>query len=204
MNLDLTRFLPEALRALRNHRYETDAKGQIHIQRAGFFIGGFFRALYTAPGDSSPLITVASNRVVNPGLNKVLNLLGGHVASAPLYIAGFTEDVEPQAGWTATDFVNTANEFTAYTPSTRVPWTTVASTAQSLSNAAALAGATITLGGGGPHTIRGAGLLEGSVKESVAGPLIAAARFDADLTGMPAGGKIAYQYDLAALDESDA
>lgn len=201
MSLNIRRFLPEALRAIAQNKHEFDEQGRVHIQKSRTFLAGYMKA-HVDFGDR--IITVGANRVVNQGLDKVLNLLGGHVSAAALYIAPFSGDAEPSAGWTGVNFASLATEFTAYTPGTRLPWTTVPSTAQNLSNAAALAAATMTLAAGGPYIIRGAGLLEASAKGATTGPLIAAARLDADLIGMPAGGKIAWEYGISALDESDA
>src|SRR3546814_8018288 len=118
-------------------------------------------------------------------MGKVVNLLGGHASGSALYIAPYTGDVVPQAGWTGTNFATNATEFTGYEGANRVPWTTVAATSTAqLINTATLAAATITLSTGGPYTIRGAGLIEGQAKSAATGSLIVASRFDADLTGL--------------------
>ena len=197
-------FLRDAAKAIRNNKHEVAGDGSILIPAAGAYIGGFFRTRYAPPGGEFGALHVASNRVVGQGLNKILNLLGGHVASAPIFLAPFTGNVVPADGWTGATYPVDATEFTAYTSATRLPWTTVPTTTKQLTNAAALAAATLTFAAGGPYSIRGCALVEGSVKGGTAGPLIVASRFDADLTGMTAGGKLALEYAIGALDESDA
>lgn len=197
-------FLRDASRAISANKYEVTPDGGILVPAAHAFIGGFFRARYAEPGGEFGPAHVASNRVVNQGLNKILSLLGGHSSSAALYLAPFSGNVTPAAGWTAATFATDATEFEDYTSATRLPWTTVAPTVQQLTNAAALAAATLTFDTGGPYTVRGCGLISSSVKAGTSGDLIVAARFDADLTGMTAGGKLALEYAIDALDESDA
>lgn len=202
-------FLHEAARAVRHHKHELTEDGRVHLPGSRVFIGGMFTARYQPPGGpvGEPIRgarCVYPNRVVGQGLNKILNLLAGHATSAALYLAPFSGNVTPAASWTGANWVGLATEFTTYTPATRVPWTTVPATAAELTNSAALAAATITFAAGGPYTIRGCALAEASAKSATTGALIAASRFDADLAGMIAGGKLALQYDLVAVDEADA
>lgn len=204
MKLNLGRVLVGAQRALSRGGLDFH-NGMIHVQREGAFLGGSFRARYAPPdGDFGPPV-ITPNRLPRQGLIKLVNLLGGHVSSAPLFIAPYVDDVEPQDSWTGANFDSNANEFTAYSPATRLPWTTVAATTTpTLSNAAALAAATLTFNAGGPYTIRGAALLEASAKEATTGQLIAASPFEAALTGMMGGGRLSLEYTIVALDESDA
>lgn len=198
-------FLRDVVRALRTNRHEFAEDGSAYIPGARAFIGGAFAHQYTPPdGPAWPKTLEKPNRVVGEGLNKLLNLLGGHATSAPLFLAPFTGNVVPAANWLGTNWAGLATEFTAYAESTRLPWTTVASSAQLLTNAAALGASTLTFNAGGPYTIRGCGLAEASNKGGSTGALIAAARFGADLSGMVGGGKLALEYGLSALDESDA
>lgn len=198
-------FFRDAFRAVRNHKHELAEDGSAYIPSARAFIGGVFGGRYAPPGaEFGPQFLSGANRVVGEGLTKLVNLLGGHTTSASLYLAPFSGNVAPAAGWTGATWAALATEFTAYTPATRVPWTTVAATAGALTNTAALAAATITFSAGGPYTIRGCSLAESATKSATTGALIASSRFDADLTGMVAGGRLALQYDLAAIDEGDA
>lgn len=197
-------IIKDVQRALRTHRYETTDAGLLHLSGSGMFIGGVFSARYAPPGEDFGATVMGVNRVVKQGLVKLLGLLGGHVTSAPLYLAPFTGNVVPSADWTGASFAAAATEFTGYTSATRLPWTTVPPATPSITNTAALAAATLTFGSAGPYTIRGCAVLEGSGKGATTGQLIAASRFAADLTGMTAGGKLALEYALSAIDESDA
>lgn len=198
-------FLRDAVRAVRGNKFEIAEGGAVYVPGARAFIGGAFAHMYAPPGESfGPKVIEKPNRVVGQGLNKILNLLGGHASSAALYIAPFSGNVTPANDWDGGDWAGLATEFTAYSPSTRVPWTTVSTSSGQLTNAAALAAATITFNTGGPYTIRGAGIAESSAKNATTGALIAASRFGADLTGMMGGGKLALEYALSAIDESDA
>ena len=221
--INLRKFIPEALREIRANRHEQSPAGVL-FPRAGIFIGGFFGHRYAAPmldagtgevlrdargevrtHDFGPL-AIEPNRVVNEGLARILNLLAGQATGAQLYLAPWGANVQPAANWTGATWAGSgvANEFTAYTPTTRVPWNTDAAASQQLSNEANLAAATITFNAGGPYTIRGCSLVEASAKSATTGALIAASRFGADLTGLMGGGKLALQYDLQAMDEADA
>jgi len=195
----------DAARALRNFKAELTGDGRIYVPDAHAFVGGFFRHRYAPPGMPFGPACIEPNRVVTEGLVKIVNLLGGHVTAVPLYIAPFSGNVTPQASWTGANFTANATEFTAYNEATRLPWTTVAATSSaSLINTAALAAATLTLSSGGPYTVRGAGLLEASAKSATTLKLIVASRFAADLTGLVAGGKLALEYGISAVDEADA
>lgn len=208
MKPTLRSIFRDAARATRNNKHEVVGDGRILIPSGGFFIGGFFRTRYAPPGQpfGSAMVTqIDPNRFVTQGLVKLVNLLGGHASSAPLYIAPFGGNVTPQADWTGANFAANATEFIGYDGANRMPWTTVAATsAAQLTNTAALAAATITLATGGPYTIRGAALIEGQAKSAGTGALIVASRFDADMTGLVAGGKVGLEYGISAVDESDA
>lgn len=205
MKTPLRSIFRDAARAIRNFKYERTDDGRIHVAGGvNALIGGYFRHRYAPPGEPFGQVCIEPNRLVTQGLIKLVNLLGGHASSAALYIAPFSGNVTPQADWTGANFAANATEFTAYTSTNRLPWTTVAATTSpQIINTAALAAATLTLAAGGPYTIRGAGLIEGQVKGAVTGGLVVASRFDADLTGLVAGGKLALEYGISAVDEAD-
>ena len=193
----------DALRAIRNRKAEFTESG-LFVPGANMVAFGHFSARYAAPGEYFGPATIGANRVVKEGLIEALNLIAGHISSTAKYLAPFTGDVAVSPDWKGSTFPALATEFTAYTSNTRVPWTTVqATTNAQVSNAAALAAATITFNTGGPYTIRGIGLLAAQGKGSTTGPLFAASRFADDLAGMTGGGKLALQYDLSAVDEGD-
>lgn len=194
-------IISDALRAVANGKAERTEAG-LFIPGANLFVGGYFAGRYAEPdSDEFGPAVMGANRVVNQGLNMILNALGGHAAAPALYLAPFVGDVAPAADWTGANFNTNATEFVGYTAANRLPWTTVAATAMQLTNAAALAAATLTFSAGGPYAVRGCALIGGSGKASTTGPLFAASRFGADLTGMQPGGRLALEYGLGAADE---
>lgn len=199
-SLSLSALGRDIARAARNRSYEIADNGMIHLSSAKAFIGGVFACRHAPAEEFGPAV-IGANKFVNEGLNHVMNVLGGHETAQPLFIAPFVGNVSVGADWKASTFKDVATEFTAYTASSRMPWTSVPSTAQSLNNTAALAAATLTLAAGGPYTIRGAAMLTADGKAATTGLLLVAARFGADMTGLQAGGKLSFEYTLSALDE---
>lgn len=206
----LGRFAAEAARAILNHAYEIVGDGTIHIPSARAFVGGVFRHAHAPAGlvdkHGNPIFgpwAVDPNRVVNEGLNYILNAaLGGGAQSSQFYLAPFAGNVTPAADWKGSTFTAQATEFTAYAGATRVPWNpTTPSTAQVLTNAAALAASTITYNAGGPYNLYGIGLLTASAKSATTGPLIAGTRFATPRTNQLAGDKVAFEYAISAKDE---
>lgn len=203
MKLDLSRIWAGARRAARRGNLDFHG-GRIHVRSEGAFIGGSFRARYAPPGQDFGPAVLTPNRLPVQGLVKLVNLLGGHANSAPLFIAPWSTDTVPQPDWTGANFAANAGEFTQYTSATRLPWTTQpATTVPEISNSAALAAATLIFNPGGPYTIRGAALLEASAKGAITGPLIAASPFDDALTGLRGNGRLSLEYVLVAQDEAD-
>ena len=200
----LGKFAGEAARAIRNFKYDRTPTG-IYIPGARASVGGIFRHALMPRGESSFLPWVLDpNRMVNESLNYMLNAaFGGGSQVTAYYLAPYSGNVTPAAGWTGANFTANATEFTAYTPSTRLPWTTVASTAQAIGNSAALAAATATFTGTGPYTLYGIGLLEASAKSATTGMCVAATRFATARANLVAGDKLAFEYVITAIDEGD-
>lgn len=192
----------DALRAISNRTAEITESG-LFIPGANMVAFGHFSAQYTSPEGEVHPRTIGANRVVTEGLIEALNLIANHIAPTPKFLAPFSADVAVPASWKASNFAAAANEFTAYTSATRVPWTTVQATTAQVGNGAALAESTIIFNPGGPYTIRGLALITSSGKGATTGRLFSASRFADDLTGMTGGGKLAQQYDLSAVDEGD-
>lgn len=191
----LGRFAGEAARAIRNGHFERTPQG-LYFPRAKVAVGGVLKHSL-----NDAYVAVDPNLLVNEGLNYILNAaLGGTSQVAAFYIAPFSGNVTPAAGWTGANFTASATEFTAYTNSTRLPWTTVASTTQAIGNSAAVAAATATFSPGGPHNVYGIGLLQASAKSATTGVLIAAVRFATPRLNMAAGDKLAFEYVLSAAD----
>jgi len=121
---------------------------------------------------------VINNLVVNEGLDDVLDVyFKGGTASGTWYIAIFSSDSTPAAGWTYATPVCT--EFTNYDETTREEWVEGSISSQSLDNSASPAEFTCT---SGTNTIYGVMFNNTSTKGDVAsgtGVLYSAARFSA-------------------------
>ncbi|ASE52200.1 MULTISPECIES: hypothetical protein [Stenotrophomonas maltophilia group] len=193
----------DAIRAIRQHKYERCESG-IYIPGARVSIGGIFRHAHAPAGGELGPWQIDPNRLVNEGLNYLLNAgMGGGSQQTAFYLAPFTGNVTPAADWKGSTFKDVASEFTAYAPATRLPWTTTPSTAEAIGNTAALAAATLTYSAGGPYNLYGIGLLTGSAKGATANILIAATRFATPRTNQLAGDKLAIEYVLSAKDGGD-
>lgn len=201
----LGRFAAEAARAIANHKYERTENGEIYLPRAKAFIGGVFRHAHApAGGDFGPW-AVDPNRIVNEGLDYILDAaLAGEPQIGQFYLAPFSGNVTPAAGWTGASFPASSSEFTAYTAANRLPWTVTQASAQSLGNTAALADSTLVFSAGGPYNLYGVGLVQAQGKSATTGKLIAATRFAVPRTNMAAGDKLALEYVISAKDEADA
>ena len=113
------------------------------------------------------------NLIVNQGLDNILAVMfTGASQSASWYLAPYTGNYTPVATDTAASIVNNATECTAYTASTRVPFTGVESN-QNVSNAQAAASFTFNA----TATIYGAFLTNSSAQGSTSGILFSAAQF---------------------------
>jgi len=193
----------DALRAIRRHQYEQTESG-IYLPSARAFIGGVFRHAHAPCGGEFGPVSVDPNRVVNEGLNYLLNAaLGGGAQQTAFYLAPFAGNVTPAAAWKGERFKDDATEFTGYTNATRLPWETEPATEQAIGNSDALAASTLTYAAGGPYTIYGIGLLTGSAKNATANILIAGTRFATPRTNQLAGDRLSLEYVLSAKDEGD-
>lgn len=118
---------------------------------------------------------VKHNLVVNEGLDDVLDVVfKGGTAVTTWYIAIFSSDSTPAAGWTYA--TPTYTEFTNYDESTREEWVEGSISSQSLDNSGTPAEFTCT---SGTNTIYGASMVSVSTKGDVAGGgvMFSAARF---------------------------
>lgn len=195
----------DVARALRTFRYERTEDGRIYMPGARTSIGGVFRHAHCPAGGEYGPWAVDPNRVVGEGLNDLLNVyFTGSAAPAAFYLAPFSGNVTPASDWKAATFAAAATEFTGYTATTRLPWSSPASTAQSVGNTASLASSTLTFAAGGPYNLYGVALLTASAKSATTGKLVAATRFGSPRTNMAAGDKLALEYVFTAKDEGDA
>lgn len=163
----------EALRAIRNHKYEVTEAG-IFIPGMNLDIAGAFEvAVGNGPFEVCP------NLVVTEGRNYLLDAALSQASQiAALVIAPFSGNVTPAATWTAANFDTNATEFTNYDEANRVAWVEGGPSAGAIGNTANPAVFTIGTGGG---TIRGLALIgDAAAKQATSGKLIAAARLNTD------------------------
>lgn len=138
------------------------------------------------------------NRVVNTGLNAILN---GYFRSEALpgvngfFIVPFVANVAPAASTTAANFNSTLTEFTNYDEATRPQWEMDgASTAQELINDTVPA--LFTVADGVQTTISGAGLITSNAKSATTGVLVAAALAPAQFLNLADGFEVKIKYRL--------
>lgn len=189
----LLKHRAEFLRALEGLNYEKTEAG-IYFPKSRALLNGVFTAI---PPDGIEVI--GPNTMATETLIDVLKTyFAASAQSTGFYIAPFSGAVTPSATWTGANFTGNATEFTGYTQSTRQQWTPDAITTALAQNAAAPATFTIT---SGPQTVRGAGLIANSAaKSDVTGRLVAAARFAADITGLPTGADLGIKYTITSAD----
>lgn len=200
-SLSLSALGRDIARAARTNRYEFTDTGLIHISSAKAFIGGVFGCRYAPPGEDFGPAVVGANKFVKEGRTYVMNLIAGHAAPLPLFIAPWSGNVAVADDWKAETFKDVATEFMDYTASSRLPWGTDPVTQPSINNAGKLAQATLTLKAGGPYTIRGFSMLTADGKGATTGLQLVGSRLGADMTGLQGGGKLSVEYTLSALDE---
>lgn len=194
----------DAARAIRNHKYDLSSRG-VYVPGAKAFLGGAFRtATCTAGGTFGPW-QIDPNRVVNEGLVDILKVyFSGGAQQTAFYLAPYSGNVEPQAGWTAANFAANATEFEGYTSATRVQWMpTAPTTVASVGNSANVSASTLTLST--VANLYGIALIAGAnTKSATTGKLVAASPFQTPRTNMASGDKLAVEYVLSATDEGDA
>lgn len=201
----LGRHGAEIARALRLGRYGINGNGDIKLDYSTLTLGGRMGNAIVLPSGELYDPQMARNRVVKEGRIRMLNsAMAGTAAISAWYLAPFSNNVTPDDDWTAATFNAAAGEFTAYTPTSRPPWTVVAaSTSAFLTNEPALAAATITFTAGGPYTLYGQGLISVATKEAITGVLYSAARYPSPRSNMNAGDKLGLWYELEVKDEAD-
>lgn len=191
----------DLVRALRTHRYEA-GEGGILLSDAGMFVGGALRHAHCPAGDKFGAWQIDPNKVVLEGRVYMLNAaFAGGSQNTTFFLAPFSGNVEPQAGWKASTFPTVATEFEGYTSSTRLPWTVVqATTEAAVGNSAAVSAATLTFSAAAD--LYGVALLTANTKSGTTGKLIAASLFERPRTNMAIGDKLALEYVITAVDES--
>lgn len=155
--------------------YATNAGGVLVPAFTPFQLGGVFTVEHMRNGE---LIDTweTPNIVTNEGLNHVLNVeFRSTTQVATWYVGLFEGNYTPVSTVTAATITAASTECIAYDETVRQTYTTVAATAQVLTNAAAKA--TFTMNA--TKTIYGAFLVSASAKSATTGVLFAAAQFSA-------------------------
>ena len=124
-----------------------------------------------------------------------VGLLGGAQVST-WYLVPYANATDPTLTWTAANFNSNASEVTNYTASTRPAWQPDSNVTQGL--VVTQTRSTITASTGGIAAINGIGLLSDSVKGSITGTLVSAARY-ANTVVLPEG----QSYDLGFQSDLD-
>lgn len=158
--------------ALAAGRYEHTPEG-ILFPRERLLAQGVFS--YNKRGEPEEF---SKNLIVNEGLDYMLKAAVGETAGiSNWYIGLFTGDVTVLATWTAATFDSAATEWVGYSETTRQVWTKSLVASQgtdSFSNKASFTSSADA------QTVRGAGLLSASARQSTSGTLMAASRFSSD------------------------
>ena len=195
--MDIKKHRKELGRHMRNFNYERTPSG-ILIDKGGMNAlanGSFMHTLYR-DGEADPALD--PNLVVNEALDHMLNnLFNGSTQVTQWFVALFSGNVTPAAGWKGSTWRGLATEFTDYTPAARPEFITETTTTQSIDNSGDEALFTFV---GAGLTVRGAVLVQASAKGADTGLLLAATRFAADRTGLGAPDKLGVQYVITAVD----
>lgn len=153
-----------------------DMQRGLLVPRSKISIGGTFTGVHLRDGKVIDEWE-DHNLVVNQGLDHILATeFSGGTQITSWFVAPFGNNYNPVGTDTAASIVANAGEVTAYTSSTRVPYTGVEGS-QQVSNAASPA--SFTFNPGSPTNIYGAMLISSSAKSATSGVLFAAALFAA-------------------------
>lgn len=184
----------ELARAVRNRKFEQSDTG-IYFPVSRLMFNNYFDI--SVNGDEP---TIFPNRVVNQGLDHILDVVLRAVTGTPTWhIAPFAGNVTPTTGWTAANFTSNSTEFINYTQPTRQVWQPDTLTNQSVTNSPR---ALFTIGDGGQTTIWGAGLLSAAARSSTSGILLAAARLSAARSGLQEDDEVSIGYTVSVSDNS--
>lgn len=165
-------------RALRNNDYEVIDEGSIFVPKQNIRIAGEF--VHSVNGCDERR---DANLIVDEGLQQLLdvNFNSGTPITA-WYCGLYSGNVSPVNTWTAANVTANSTEFTNYTQSTRVAWTSNGAASlgpNSVSNSSSTAAFTIGTGGG---TVWGAFLASASAKSATSGKLNSASKFASSRT----------------------
>lgn len=168
----------EVARALRNNDFEIVDQGSIYLPKQRVAISGEF--VHDVNGLDQRR---DGNLIVDEGLQLLLDVNFNSTSAITAWFVGlYSGNVSPVNTWTAANVTSNSTEFTNYTQSTRVAWTSNGAASigpNSVSNSSATAQFTINTGGG---TVWGAFLASASAKSATSGKVNSAAKFAASRT----------------------
>lgn len=200
----LSKHISEVARAIRQHRFETDAAGgRILVPKMGVFLGGAMKVIDYQDG-TDQLCGIDGNTLLAEGLKHALNNIlvptGGYPQVTQWYIAPYSGDYTPTGAETAATWRAAATEFTSYTAGTRLALP-IAAAATTPSNGNS--GAPVQMifnASGGPFNVYGAFLVSNSAKGNDTGKGLAGIRMDNPRTGMANSDKLGFEYVLTLAD----
>lgn len=168
----------DVARALRNNHFERVDDGTIFLPKQGISISGEF--VHDVNGLDQ---CRDGNLIVDEGLQNLLDVNFNSTSAITSWFVGlYSGNFSPANTWTAANVTSNSTEFTNYTQSTRVAWTSNGAASlgpNSVSNSSSTAQFTINTGGG---TVWGAFLASASAKSATSGKLNSAAKFSASRT----------------------
>lgn len=173
---DIIKHAREFMADLAAHRWERSPTGGIILPRSKLAFEGKY--IHSVNGQDE---RIDYNLIPTEGLNHILGVaLYSTSKINTWYLAPFSGNVTPGAGWTASNFASTATEITSTTDgfveTTRQAWTPAAPSSGSITNTASKAELTVAMSSGN-LTVYGLGLLSNSTRGSTSGVLASASRF---------------------------
>jgi len=166
------RIAESSLRDLEAGAFE-ETEARVLFPRQNLSVGGVFSHEVIRAGRSMGLLH-DHNKIVNEGLNDLLQTYLGNGTQIPTWYVGIFEgNYTPVAGDAAASIATNSTESIAYDEATRPEWVDAAAAAQSISNTASKAVFTINA----TKTIYGALLVSTSTKAGAVGKLFSASRF---------------------------
>ena len=199
--INLKRHGAEIGRRLRNFQYERTPGGLLIGGGMNALVNGAFKHTLYQGESVDPAID--PNLVVNEGLDYLLNVAFASAApTTAWYVAIFSGNVNPAAGWTGANWVAAATEQTNYASATRPAWTLPGVTStQTIGNSASEAMFEFNDDPGDVgYNAYGAALVSASAKSSTSGRLFAATRFANPRLGLEDPDKLGVQYVVTAQD----
>jgi len=177
----LKKHYQEIRRALTNHKWDRDDRGNVAIGRMGLLAAG----VYNVRVNKGPWSEDIPNILPVEGLIVVLGILGNHISIPSLYLSLYATALTPISTHTGASYTATFGEITSgtegYTEATRVAWTTAAPSVTAILNNYA-SPATFTIATASTLNVNGVAMLTTSAKGDTSGKLVSATRFSSTRT----------------------